>query len=195
MKHTHLTKGYSLVEVLVASSVLLIATVGPLTIAAKGIQTAQFTREQVTATFLAQEGIEAVVAARNDSLIEAINDGDLSNSWQWTTDAHTAGISDCFSSAGCNMDFRGGDTTNTIVRCDPIENCAVTYSAGDTVPYGINTSGDSTQFTRVIQLQEMGPSGRDREVRVTSTVYWDSVLFGSLTQRVELFSYVFNIYE
>jgi len=69
------TKGYSLIEVLVAISILLIALVGPMTIAAKGIQSSIFVREQTIAISLAQEGIEAFIAARNDAALQALHAG------------------------------------------------------------------------------------------------------------------------
>tara|TARA_B100000745_G_C20106161_1_gene378533 strand:- start:510 stop:1085 length:576 start_codon:yes stop_codon:yes gene_type:complete len=191
MQYTQFTKGYSLIETLVAVSVLLIATVGPLTIAAKGIQVARNAQQQVTATFLAQEGIEAVVAARNNSILAAFDaeiagTGDLSDSWDWVDDPRLA---PCFA-AGCNLDFKGADTTNRVRSCASGE-CAVHYYDGDYVPYGTNNAGVPTPYTRVINLTAVG-SG---EVRITSTVSWNSTLYRSAPESVTLHSTVFSLYE
>ncbi len=187
------TSGYSLVEVLVAISVLLIATVGPMTIASRGLQSAQFAREQATAVFLAQEGIEAIVAERNGSILAAIQNGDLSESWDW----HTSGsISRCFSGAGCGVDFNNEDVRSPIIDCGS-SSCMLRYVPGTSVPYRANgASADETMYERVIHLEEVGAGSRDKEVLITSTVTWQSRLYtGIAPQKVELRSTVFNLYE
>jgi prepilin-type N-terminal cleavage/methylation domain-containing protein len=194
MSVLHHQKGYSLVEVLVATAILLIATVGPLTIAAKGIQTAQFAREQATATFLAQEGVEAVVALRNSSIIQALDDGDLSTSWDWQTG--TPGIDRCFPargiSNGCNMDFNNANVANPIRACNAPANCALRYDVTTNIPYTANGSGAASPYMRVITLENTGP----KEVRITSTVYWDSSLYrGGTLEQVAFSSTVFSLYE
>jgi type II secretory pathway pseudopilin PulG len=64
--------GFTLVETLVAITVLLVAIVGPMTIAAQGLQASFFAREETTAVYLAQEGIEAVERARDNGALDAI---------------------------------------------------------------------------------------------------------------------------
>lgn len=195
MHITTSTKGYSLVEVLVATAILLIAVVGPMTIATKSLQTMQFASEQATATFLAQEGIEAVVAVRNDSILAAFDARDFSQSWDWQRDASNPGIRDCFTTEGCNMGFNGRNPGNTIVPCDPITSCAIRFREGARVPFA-EVSGEETQYIRVIQLEEVGDPARDKEVKITSTVYWNSNLYGgSDYEEVSLTSSVFNLYE
>ena len=66
MKNYSYTKGYSLVEVLVAIAILMLAIVGAMTIASKGLQSSFYAREQNIAFFLAQEGTEAVMTIRNE---------------------------------------------------------------------------------------------------------------------------------
>ena len=51
-------KGFSLVETLVAISILLIVIVGPMTISMSTAKSSSFASEQVQAFFLAQEGLE-----------------------------------------------------------------------------------------------------------------------------------------
>lgn len=192
--HTqHHTRGYSLVEVLVAISVLLIATVGPMTIASRGLQSAQFAREQATAIFLAQEGIEAIVADRNNSVLAAIDNGDLDESWDW----HTSGnIDRCFTGAGCGVDFNNEDVRNPIVDCGSAS-CAVRHVSGSAIPYRADgSSANETIYERIIRLEEVGAGTRDKEIKVTATVTWESALYAGIgSQKVELHSSVFNIYE
>lgn len=194
--YTASTKGYSLVEVLVAVAILLLALVGPMTIAAKSLQSSYYAREQVTALFLAQEGVELIVAMRNDSLIEAINDGDLADGWDWVSDGRLA---PCFSSNGCNIaiDGTGNDTgalspAQTTIRNCGSESCTLSYDeSNDRARYSLS-GGDETRYTRVITLENI--SGGDG-VLITSRVEWDATLFRGENLPVELSSAVYRIYE
>ena len=51
-------QGFTLIETLVAITILLISIGGPLTIATKGLSSALLARDQITAFYLAQEAIE-----------------------------------------------------------------------------------------------------------------------------------------
>ena len=188
------TKGYSLVEVLVAVSILLIATVGPMTIATKSLQTARYATEKSVATFMAQEGIEAVVALRNESIITAVQALDLSQSWDWTD---APDMNRCFNATGCNIGFHASDPGNNIIDCSTQSNCTMVYREGWQVPFAevpsTHSSPEYTKYMRVIRLEETVP---DTEVQITSTVYWDSpVIGGSGLESVEVQGAVFNIYE
>lgn len=74
-------KGFTLVETLVAITVMLLVIIGPMTVAQKGIQTAYFATERATAVFLAQEAIEAVREMRDNQALEvfASGNGDTSD--------------------------------------------------------------------------------------------------------------------
>ena len=57
--------GFTLIESLVAITILVTAILGPMTIAATGISSAIYARDQETAFFLAQEGLEYVRNVRD----------------------------------------------------------------------------------------------------------------------------------
>lgn len=63
-------KGFSMVESLVAIAVLLIAIVGPLTIAINSIQYSNIAKDKLQATYLAQEQLELMVARQHSIFIE-----------------------------------------------------------------------------------------------------------------------------
>jgi prepilin-type N-terminal cleavage/methylation domain-containing protein len=69
MKKTSTKNAFTLVESLVAISILLIATVGPLSIVASSIATANLAKDQVVAYYLAQEAIEMVRNIRETNAI------------------------------------------------------------------------------------------------------------------------------
>ena len=59
------TTGYTLIEALVAITIIVFATVGPLTLAAKSLAESQYVRDQITAFYLAQETLEIVRHTRD----------------------------------------------------------------------------------------------------------------------------------
>lgn len=178
------SRGYSLVEVLVAITVLLVALVGPLTIAQAGLKRAVNSREQTMATFLAQEGVEAVVKLREDNALEAYpNFDDLGTVWN----SLTALAGDCTASLPCGV-LIGNDgaiSDTSFYRCNATS-CLMHYTSGDRVPYRQNvTTGTVTAYDRRIQLDVTN----DRVV-VTSTVTWGT----RPDQRVSMQTYIYNIY-
>jgi prepilin-type N-terminal cleavage/methylation domain-containing protein len=186
------TTGYSLVEVLVAIAILLLALVGPMTIASKGLQSARFAKEQTTAVFLAQEGIEAFLSARNEAAITAVNTGDISTSWDWV-----AGIdANCFAATGCNIDFDNHDALDTVQSCATEENCRLYYDDSDNrARYSLSPAGGTlSPYIRKIFLTYDSTPG-NKGVQIKSVVSWDSGLFQNQTQSVTLTGAMFSLYE
>lgn len=75
-----INKGFTLVEALVAITVLVIGVLGPLTIAARGIADGLYAKNELAAKYLAQEAIEVVANKRasniqnGDAWLTGIND-------------------------------------------------------------------------------------------------------------------------
>ena len=189
-------KGYSLVEVLIAISILMIAIVGPLTIAAKSLQTAQYARQQTTAFFLAQEGITAVNTIRNEYALQAYNGA--TNPWAWVNSATTPLVPSCFTATGCGIDFRDNTLGSNDVTCTPLVTNPCTVKLRDATTnitvsslYTHVNGGAATPYTRIIRLERQGTS----EVLVTVEVKWNTTYLGGTTQNVTLRTSLFNIYE
>lgn len=211
MKTHYTQRGYSLVEVLVAISILLIAIIGPITIAVKSLQSSFYAREETTALFLAQEGVEGIVAIRNETLVNAIQSSApnaLANAWStFVTDAK---LDDCFTDdgpvgghdAGCNYDF-SKTTSQTILQqihpvtnCNTASNCLLKYDASaGRARYNVSSAGGSnvaTKFTRIIKLyRDTTGDG----VIIESTVTWPASVFGGGQQQVTLYGAVYKIYD
>jgi len=60
-------KGFTLIETLVAITILMISIVGPLTIAQKSLTAATIAKDQVIASFLAQELMEQIKNDRDNT--------------------------------------------------------------------------------------------------------------------------------
>ncbi len=54
------SSGFTIIETLVAITILMIAIAGPITIAKKGLNASLYARDQVTASFLAQDMMESI---------------------------------------------------------------------------------------------------------------------------------------
>ncbi|MBI2099827.1 MAG: prepilin-type N-terminal cleavage/methylation domain-containing protein [Candidatus Vogelbacteria bacterium] len=66
------SSGFTLLETLVAITILIIGVLGPLTLAVNGIVDGLYAKNQITANFLAVEGMEKIVNLRNSDV--ATND-------------------------------------------------------------------------------------------------------------------------
>lgn len=183
------TKGYSLVEVLVAVAILMLAIVGPMTIAAKSLQSAQYARQQNTAFFLAQEGISIMNTIRNDDGLEEYIE-QSTNPWEWVDDP---ALDPCFTATGCNIDFRDETLLNNIVDCsDSVSACTLLFddTLGRRAVYQLEL-GEPTPYTRVIKLET---TANPDEVKVTSEVSWGSALLSG-DQTIKLNTSLFNLYK
>ena len=182
------TSGFTLVEVLVAVTLLLIALIGPMTSIARSSQATEVANQQVPATFLAQEGVELVHKVRDDELRQWFGN---SSHQAWSN--AISDLNACFSNDGCGVTISNNNTVN-VVSCSNIENCRLYYADANNVRsrYTHNSSGgEQTPYTRVIRLNEVSA---DREIEVQSEVRWRS---GRLVeeQQVTLRTAIFNIYD
>lgn len=188
-KRLQFNKGFTLIETLVAISILMLGVMGPLMIASSSLQNARYGRDQVTASYLAQEGIEYVRFVRDNNKIDRLNGG----SADWL-----AGLESCFvdtaSDHGCVIDVPqefGG--TNVVRRCSN-SSCTISRLYADSNGYYTHTSsgGDLSPFTRIVTIEPIADSSvgaEEKGVRVESVVTWQA---GSLTKSFTAVENVFN---
>ena len=65
--------GFTLIETLVAISVLVVAVTGPLTLASQSLFAAVYAKDQTTAFYLAQEAVEMVRNKRDNNLLKSLD--------------------------------------------------------------------------------------------------------------------------
>jgi Tfp pilus assembly protein PilV len=197
------TRAFTLVETLVAVSVLLLVVVGPLTITARTAKSSSFASEQVVAHFLAQEGLELAQRARDTA---ALTDDGFSNgpvALPWTGSggfgSQASGpMVPCFSPTGCGLHLTPtAPFTVAVTDCSAAGSCALNLSneVDDVARYrhgSVPGPLEPSKFTRVIRFEPVG-GATDRQIRVVSEVTWRS---GAILapQRVRLETYLFNIY-
>lgn len=170
--------GFTLVETLVAISILLLVVVGQMTVAQKGIRNSFYANEQMTAVFLAQEAIEAVRQYRDDTALNVL-DGVGSTS-DWIGD-----ITDICDGSGCAYD----NIDNRFETCSSNNSCNIYVADGR---YSHRSSGAiQTPFTRRVTIEEES----DEAVSVSVEVSWESGLFGGDQREVILQTWVYDHYR
>ena len=97
-------RGFTLIETLVAIAVLSLAITGPMVIAQKGIGSAIYARDEVTAFYLAQEAIEYIRNVRDTNRIKDYEINPPQNTtvdWLWEFDSNGA---NCMDPNTCQID-------------------------------------------------------------------------------------------
>lgn len=187
--------GFTLVEMLVAVSLLLMVIVGPMAITAKASKSASFASEQVQAFFLAQEGLELAQSERDRLLLQNINnEGSYPNPWADFTNTTSGTFAKCYGSSGCSLVWSadGGDYNKKVIVGDcGSSGCKLYYNKNDVrSKFTYDSSGaEPTPFTRKIFFKSSGTAA----VEVISTVTWRT---GSILaeQKVLSETYLYNIY-
>jgi prepilin-type N-terminal cleavage/methylation domain-containing protein len=163
------SKGFTLLETMIAVTILTLSISGPLLAASRALVLAEISRDQLTASYLAQEGIEYVRAMRDDAYLDNYRAGsqDLSNAaWDdFTAGALAWSITQCVSSS-CTLDptqpmgYGVNKALNRYTAPAPL------YLSNSI--YTQQTVGTKTPFTRTIQATATSAN----EEQVVSTVSW-----------------------
>ena len=193
MKNVSSQNGFTLVETLVAVTILLLVMIGPMSISATAARSTSFSSEQVTAFFLAQEGAEITQKARDDRVLANFFPADPTDGWLEFTDTTVgAAYADCYEADGCGLELNT-DATGSLknpVDCTDV-GCGLNFDPnGDRARYTYNhLVGTITPYTRTIYMEIINAN----EVKVTSEVTWRTGSLRSL-QKVEVVTYLFNVY-
>lgn len=163
MRTSH-NAGFTLVETLVAISVLLVSLAGPLTIATKGLSTALFSRDQVIAFYLAGEAVEYV---RN------VRDTNILNNRPWLT-----GLDACLAGNSCAVDVKNLTVSDCAGTCAPLR-----YDP--TTKFYSYTAGSASPFRRTVSITAVNAD----EVSVSVTVSWRT---GALTKQFSIREHILN---
>lgn len=161
--------GFTLTETMIAISILAFAIAGPLFTADRAIVAAQTARDQLIASYLAQEGIEYVRAIRDNSYLAAYRSesGDISSA-AW--DNFLEAIEDCrataeFPTQGCTLDpARGISPQSCLIgsTCNSLSLVNGLYRQQG------NSENRATPYTRTVQAIDISPT----EEKIVSKVSW-----------------------
>ncbi len=173
-------RGFTLIETLVAVSLMVIAIVAPMSLVSQALTTAYYARDQVAAYSLAQEAIEAVRAVRDGNILSNATLGTSNDlllsipiNQNFTADARVSGGAGLQSCGIGTCPLLQVDTTNTL--------------------YGYQSGWNDTKFRRTVNAKYAGPAavnGGQDEIRVTVTVTWETA-----TGRTRSFKMYSNMYR
>lgn len=168
-------KGFSLIETLIAVSILMIAIAGPLSLVQAGLFSSNHQRNQVTAIYLAQEAIEFIKNVRDGNSYTQYD----TTSYSWLRSPDAVGALPLLSTTvptnpgqcnglGCYVDPHKGSGvfvkpvysgSNLFLNLN-ITNGISTYSYA--------TAGTPTTFQRIVKISQ----NSNDEATITVTVYW-----------------------
>jgi prepilin-type N-terminal cleavage/methylation domain-containing protein len=157
--------GFTLVETLVAISILTLSIMATFTAVQNSLQSSSFSKDQITAFYLAQEAVEYVRNMRDTNTISGRD---------WMEGLLTPG-DECNSGTPCKVDvsqksFSHCSSTCPLLRQDPV-----------TGLFGYNSGWTETRFRREIKIEEVKASDPP-EVLVIVTMSWTSNGFAKTFQ-------------
>lgn len=159
--------GLTLIETLVAISVLMVAVSGALSLSNKSLQSASYAKDQITAFYLAAEGLEGIRSVRDGNLI-------IGSNW-------LAGLGPC-NASGCYFDGTTSVVSSCSGTCGPLR---FNQTSG---LYGYNAAWPNTIYTRTIRLDTVAANER----LVTVTVTWST---GTLARTFTVKELLLNWYD
>lgn len=175
--------GFTLVETLVAISILSLAISGTFTAVQNGLKSSTFARDQITGFYLAQEAMEYIKNIRDENTlysINAISTGGVGKNW-------LAGMSDapgdpCYFGKTCTID----SFLKIMATCSGgFDSCDNLRQDSVTGLFGYTGSWPVTNFKREIQFQSISAN----EVMVTIHISWVS---GSFSKSFQVSQIIFN---
>ena len=175
-----LSKGFTLVETLVALSIFNVSILGLMSVLAAGISNINYARMKITASYLAQEGIEYIRNMR-DTAVLYTNNG-------WTSDFKAkVKISSCKNDTDKTCGFSRPSPFDVFV-CNNPNDCKLYVNSNG--GYDNDSSGSDSGFTRKIWMDTTG-LGND-EVKIYSKVEWTQ---GSGSYNITFTENLFNWIE
>lgn len=149
-------RGFTLIETMVAITILVVAVAAPLTLASQSLFAAFYAKDQTTAFYLAQEAVEMVRSKRDNNMLQFLGGG-------------TAGWID---NIPVNSSFHVDIPNDTMTVCGLT--CLDTKLRHDGVFYNHQT-GDATRFGRSVLVRQ-NPTLTNEAV-ISVTVEWQTGAF------------------
>ncbi len=166
----NLKRGFTIIETLVALSIFSFSILALLVVTSQGAASTTFTKNRLSASYVAQEGIEMVRNMRDSSSLAGIpwNDSFHNNVSFELSKCYPAPLSQL---AGCDIDSQ----TLAIFQCPLASgscgNLGYDSSSGFFRSGSFAPSLPDSGFNRVITLRDLGTG--NNEVEVTSVVSWN----------------------
>jgi prepilin-type N-terminal cleavage/methylation domain-containing protein len=163
--------GFTLIETLVAISIFSIAVVGMMSVLSSGMTDTISSKKKISATFLAQEGIEYIRNLRDTYVLYY---GSYTDGWNQFNDRV---VSSCGPGKECYFDDGTINYSNLdmpitelkIFECSSVGSCPALYFDSSNSKFNSSGVGDRTGFVRSITVEKLAVG----ETKIVSTVSWD----------------------
>ncbi|MBI4155889.1 MAG: type II secretion system protein [Candidatus Zambryskibacteria bacterium] len=175
---TKFSRGFTLVETLVAISILTMSIAATFTAVQSGIQSSTIAKDQVTAFWLAQEGMEFIRNIRDENALRSVS-GTPTN---WLASLSASAGDPCFFGKTCTID----SPLKTTAACSGgFGSCPNIRQSPSTGLYGYTSGWTQLNFKREIQFQSISAS----EVKALINISW---LNRGVTKSFQISELLFN---
>ncbi len=176
-KNNNKARGFTIVETIVSLAIFSFSIVALITVSARGISDSSVAKNRLTATYLAQEGLELMRNKRDTAIIQ-----DSTNGW---TNFQSSTQECSLLLGGCDID----PINQAIYKCSA--GSCIIQSDSVTGYYGHGSlNAVNTIFKRVITLEEPSTWGSNPdEYQMIVTVTWTQ---GVSAQSVKLVENIYN---
>jgi prepilin-type N-terminal cleavage/methylation domain-containing protein len=181
--------GFTIIEALVAISILSISVAGMLGVTASTATTARYANNEIAANYLLQEAVDSIRNSRDTIVFQQ------KNTWtQFLNRYGYTGSNKCFSTYGCYLKidiFNSQDLTGTDIVVCPASGCPyLSYDPSGNLHYfyyydTVTTNLSSFNRTVTMSTDVAYPD----QVKITVTVTWTN---GSVLRSRSLDSYLLN---
>ena len=148
--------GFTIIETLIAIAILVLAITGATSAMQAGISSYIFSKDQIIAFYLAQEGFEQIRNIRDENSLKNQN---------WLTGISSGAGDPCFFGNACIVDPVASPIPT---RCGAPGSCPVLREDSVTGFFGYNAAWPATIFRREIVLTSINAN----EVSILVTVNW-----------------------
>lgn len=151
-------RGFTLIETLVAIGILVLAVTGAFSAAQMGITTSTYSKNQVIAFYLAQDGVEYIRNIRDNNGLQG---------QPWLTGISSNSSDPCYFNNICTVDPTATSPNPKILSCSNGSGPCPFLKQDVSGIYGY-VSGTDTIFRREVQLTRIN----DHEVSILVSVIW-----------------------
>jgi prepilin-type N-terminal cleavage/methylation domain-containing protein len=155
-RHREYKKGFTIVESLVAIAILVAAVIGATSAIQSGLSSYIFSKDQIVAFYLAQEGFEQLRNIRDENRLAGRN---------WLTGISLVSSDPCYFGQACTV---SPVESSVPTRCSSPGSCPRLRQEASTGFFGYNSLWPQTIYRREITLTSISA----KEVAITVTVHW-----------------------
>lgn len=154
------TGGFTIIESLVAIAILVVAVIGATSAVQTGISSYIFSKDQITAFYLAQEGLEQLRNIRDENHLKDQN---------WLAGIAQNSSDPCYFGGACTV---SPVETSLTIHCSAVGSCPYLREDSGTGFFGYDSSWPLTKFKREIVLSSVNAN----EISAKVTVTWSKGL-------------------